>query len=49
MLEEYEISKAEEAFMSGREMKVDRKRKNLMLEDRDTMSVELAKEDTRKD
>lgn len=49
MLEEDEISEAEDAFMRGREMTLTRKKKDLMLEERDTTSVELAKEDAQKD
>ena len=49
MLEEDEITAAEGAFMAGREMKVGKKKKDLMLEERDTESVELAEEDYRDD
>jgi len=49
MLEEDEITAAEDAFMEGREMKVGKKKKDLMLEEKDTESVELAKEDYRDD
>jgi len=49
MLEDDEITSAESAFMAGREMKVGKKKKDLWLEERDTTSVELAKEDTQED
>jgi hypothetical protein len=49
MLEEDEITSAESAFMTGREMKVGKKKKDLWLEERDTTSVELAKEDAQED
>ena len=49
MLEDDEITTAEGAFMAGREIKVGKKKKDLMLEDRDTESVELAEEDYRDD
>lgn len=49
MLEDDEITSAESAFMAGREMKVGKKKKDSWLEERDTTSVELAKEDTQED
>ncbi len=49
MLEDDEITSAESALMAGREMKVGKKKKDLWLEERDTTSVELAKEDTQED
>ena len=49
MLEDDEITATEGAFMAGREMKVGKKKKDLMLEERDTESVELAEEDYRDD
>jgi hypothetical protein len=49
MLEDDEITSAESAFMAGREMKVGKKKKDLWLEERDTTSVELAKEDAQED
>lgn len=49
MLEEDEITSAESAFMTGREMKVGKKKKDLWLEERGTTSVELAKEDAQED
>jgi len=49
ILEEDEITAAESAFMAGREMQVGKKKKDLMLEERDTESVELAEEDYRDD
>ena len=49
MLEEDEITSAESAFMAGREMKVRKKKKDLLLEERDTTSVDLAKEDAQED
>ena len=49
MLEEDEITLAESAFMAGREMKVGKKKKDLWLEERDTTSVELVKEDAQED
>jgi len=49
MLEEDEITSAESAFMTGREMKVGKKKKDLWLEERDTTSVELAKEGAQED
>lgn len=49
MLEDDEITSAESAFMAGREMKVGKKKKDLWLEEQDTTSVELAKEDAQED
>jgi len=49
MLDEDEITSAESAFIAGREMKVGKKKKDLWLEERDTTSVKLAKEDAQED
>jgi hypothetical protein len=49
MLEEDEITSADSAFMTGREMKVEKKKKDLWLEERDTTLVELAKENAQED
>ncbi|MFW6110538.1 MAG: hypothetical protein ACOC6H_00715 [Thermoproteota archaeon] len=50
MLKEDEITAVEGAFMRGRDLEVKRKgKKDLMLEERDTKSVELAKEEYQED
>jgi len=50
MLKEDEITAVEEAFMRGRDLEVKRKgKKDLMLEEKDTKSVELAKEEYQED
>ncbi|MFW6117103.1 MAG: hypothetical protein ACOC6G_00785 [Thermoproteota archaeon] len=49
MLKADEITAAEEALMRGRDMEVTEKKKDLMLEKKDTKSVELAKKEYQED
>ena len=49
MLDEDEITAAENAFMEGREMKLKRVKKNKKTPHRDTVSVELAEEEYSED
>jgi len=49
MLEEDEITAAENAFMQGREMKLKRIKKNKKTPHTDTVSVELAEEEYTED
>jgi hypothetical protein len=48
MQDKDEITAAEDAIIAGREMKVGKKKKDLMLEEKDAESIELAKEDYRR-
>ena len=48
MQDKDEITAAEDAIMAGREMKVWKKKRDLMLEEKDTESIESTKEDYRR-
>ncbi len=48
MQDKDEVTAAEDAIIAGREMKVGKKKKDLMLEEKDTESIEPTKEDYRR-
>ena len=49
MLDEDEITAAENAFMQGREMKTEKRKSNKKISHSDTVSVELAEEEYTED
>lgn len=49
MLKKDEITAAESAFMAGREIKIEGKKKDLWLEKKETKAVELAQKEHRED
>jgi hypothetical protein len=49
MLKGDEITAAESAFVAGREMKIEPKKKDLWLEEKETKAVELAQKEHQED
>ena len=49
MLKRDEITAAESAFMAGREIKIEGKKKDLWLEKKETKAVELAQKEHQED